>query len=300
MYLSLPLVEREERVLTVTLVFEDAQRIPVTYGVAVHKHMGTVRNLKENLAKLSGTNDAHLHLYEVFAHRFHKRFQDDSPVSDIYDGDTLVAYELAPSAQPKDDMIVGVVHRYQKQTAYNNYYASSSRFTTELFGTPLLLRLSATHTTAADLSRAILARLEPRSLVHRSSENDENVDDALESAYHRNLSNKAGAAADVVSAAEPLFDIGRCNMYATTIMQRFDVGDPHPLDLNPKREPEVFVCTDWDEDQLGEFSTKGDAACVDDPSVPTKLKKKTEDRISLYDCLALFQRREKLNVQNMW
>lgn len=87
-YLSLPLPVKKERSIEVFLVRLDPELKPIKYRVIVSKS-GTIQELTEVLSKLSGVEADHMVVTDVYQHRFHQTFSNDSSLSQITERDAI-------------------------------------------------------------------------------------------------------------------------------------------------------------------------------------------------------------------
>ncbi|KAI7818214.1 hypothetical protein BC939DRAFT_480534 [Gamsiella multidivaricata] len=110
MYLSLPLPINKKWTGTVTYVPYDPREPLVDIRLQLPKG-STLKQLKEKVAELMGTQARHLYSAEIFSHRIYKTHENSDAVDELSDTDKNFVYELPiPDFTTASDNIVFPVH----------------------------------------------------------------------------------------------------------------------------------------------------------------------------------------------
>ena len=139
MFLSVPLPDKEMKLVKITVVWSDASKTPTQYGVSVPKRSGNMKQVLQALEKLSGVKADRFIVADVVRGYIHRFLAEEDGVANIYEYDDIRAFECTPSATPDDDLVIFVYNRYKKSYSYN-YSGTSSYYYLE--GIPHAIRVS--------------------------------------------------------------------------------------------------------------------------------------------------------------
>ena len=154
MFLSVPLPDKEMKLVKITVVWSDVNKTPTQYGVSVPKQSGSMKQVLQSLEKLSGVKADRFIVADVVRGYIHRFLTEEDGVANIYEYDDIRAYECTPSATPEDDLVIFVYNRYKKAYTYN--YSGASAFY-YLEGIPHAIRVSKSKLTYDILFQTALA-----------------------------------------------------------------------------------------------------------------------------------------------
>lgn len=167
MFLSLPLVQEQERYHEVTLIRENDPDTPVKYGISVPK-CSTILHLKEALGEKCNISPERLVLADIDRHRILNILADNRPFDQAIGSlDVTIAYEVAA---PKPGLISArIVHRKEKKRVY-------SRDRLELFGVPFIIFFTPKEITGKQLYNMVWNCVKRFILTKSEVENVESMD----------------------------------------------------------------------------------------------------------------------------
>ncbi|KAF8906237.1 hypothetical protein CPB84DRAFT_1844494 [Gymnopilus junonius] len=146
MYLTLPLPVQKKWKHNIYYIPWDLEKPHVKVPVEINRD-SSFKDLRAILGRWMGAPPENLLTLEIFNHRFYKNLNDNLPVGDMSDGDTIVCFELPCNARqnraykknPNDPFIVPV-YLSDAKPAFRSTYASS-RPSPILFGYPMVVAI---------------------------------------------------------------------------------------------------------------------------------------------------------------
>lgn len=145
MYLSLPLPITKKWEGSVTYVPYDPTHPLVQVKLQLPKG-STIKQLREKVADLVGTQGGQLFVAEVFNSRFYKTFESSDAVEEIGDNDKIYVYELPiQDFLNSPDHVVFPVHNLMEPASH---YATNSRVSA--FGHPMMVCVAKEDTKGLD------------------------------------------------------------------------------------------------------------------------------------------------------
>lgn len=113
MYLSLPLPQTTTRNISLTVAFLDPAKRLTKYVVAAPKR-GTISELKQALGEMCGIPATSFVVADVYHSNFFKVFLDNDRIEMIQDRDLIHAYEITPSTEGDERIILQILHRKEE------------------------------------------------------------------------------------------------------------------------------------------------------------------------------------------
>lgn len=291
MYLSLPLPSRMTRSMTVTVVGTDGNSKPLPYTVTVPKNGKCVDLVQALSTACSLEVDETLLMVEIYNNHIIRYLEEPGDLlSLIRDGDRLVAYRL-----PKDIEKVPLI-LFMHQRLEEQYFCGKLTSSWKEFAIPLVTRLG-DHNNGSEICELYLRLLNPFLLPAKSTvKNSDTIEDTA-TGETRNMEEAISTDAkgfDSHSDAELQFYL--TDDKGSVKDSKILMNDPLKLTGLTKRL-NVLVC--WSDKKIKQYDISPLS------SLPEIFKssffvKRSEESVSLYNCLEAFLKEEPLGPEDMW
>lgn len=269
-YLSVPLPQRKDRMLPLTLLYRNPSRPPTQFKVMVPKS-GTVGDLAESLSKLSGLPANRLVIYDLYNYKIFKVFEADQSLSSITDRDDVYVCEVEHPIDSKDFHLVQVFHRVEDKLSLNG------------FGVPIVLSLPKREFTYEELSgwvtSAIQRWLDQPGENWWKGDNDSTSDSGMDDNGEENE-----------VSPPPLFRLCQTNSFNSTTVKDLKPGDVYPADFDLS-----YIGVDWHQRAQKFYRTIEPVADVSVSAAKDKQK-----GCGLLDCFDLYTTTEQLGQDDAW
>lgn len=90
------------RTLEIIVFTQDYSKLPIKYAIQAPK-FGTIAQLSDEIARVSGTKSRYLYICDVYSYRFFKHFKRDDEISSISDRDVIFAIEGSVPLKAKNE-----------------------------------------------------------------------------------------------------------------------------------------------------------------------------------------------------
>ncbi|CAH1793607.1 unnamed protein product [Owenia fusiformis] len=271
---SLPIPQKINRALFVTVVYLDARPQQVRVGLSMPVH-STVKDLRKRLAEEAGVPTKQVILTEIYYNGFHRTFSDDQSISAIQESDNIYAIETPPPfKESKTDYLQP---EYITLLLLNKTGSASEG---RRFGCPMVLQI-------------------PRDSTFREIQHDvlHNMKDSLKEGIITQVS--------VIVFRLRLLDglPGKCNLptdldhplYMPTVDRALSVQKP---DSGPAH---VKLIVEWDSVTKQNMVASGDESIEQEESVSrVKLDQQQPVIGSLDECFNLYTQAEQLGAEDAW
>eukprot|EP00042_Codosiga_hollandica_P038991 m.323626 g.323626 ORF g.323626 m.323626 type:complete len:1018 (-) comp55529_c0_seq4:116-3169(-) len=284
MFLPLPIPDKETTKLSITLMWADPKKLPMTYDLVLPKRSASVLQVKEAIAARSEVPASRLYLVEVFHGNVHRVYTNTDGISDIRLDDDLRAFEQLPSATPEDDKFIVVTHRSTRH--YGGLYPTTY-YTAD--GLPRLVRLSkaalsvehvlfcAFNAFRRALPQSILDVLDSEAAQAAAAIDLSALPDSVQRAFTLSLANQSGTS----------------SLGSLTLELLKSLVDAAHMS---------FIAIDWASDALllQSYRAHSDIRESERAAPTTQSAASSSSVVTLDDCFDIFSRPEVLGETNKW
>ncbi|KDR80672.1 hypothetical protein GALMADRAFT_241045 [Galerina marginata CBS 339.88] len=173
MYLTLPLPVQKKWKHSIYYIPWDLEKPHVKVPVEISRD-ASFKDLRILLGRWMGAPPENLLTMEIFSHRFYKTLDDNVPVGDMGDNDTIVCFELPCNArqsrtykkQPEDPIIIPVYLCDARTPIRSSYFTNSRSSTPSLFGYPMVIAIERDQATDVNTMYDIVATRLQRWTAH--------------------------------------------------------------------------------------------------------------------------------------
>ncbi|BES88324.1 unnamed protein product [Nesidiocoris tenuis] len=284
--LSLPLPQKKDRVITITLVPSDSQRPILKLKLDVPRQ-GIVSDLyNHKIVKLSERTSASRSylVVEMSRNHIHKCYSDDDNLDNIHDQDNIFVFELPTGGanMTRDRPMMLPVYFWEVNE-------NSERFdNNQLFGIPFFFVLPNEKISESELRTKLLEPIEQRFTVRllpkdNSSQDPDQIDRAMKDSWFL-IYSKDGASREMPTLID---------FQTSSIDLKEHLGlEDDSFSLFSGRKTLILGFTK---------ELRRDVYVEKKISPPMNSWKNSEDRvINVYDCLTLFTTCEKLGADDAW
>lgn len=291
MYLSVPLPSEKYKTLTINYCAWDSKIQPTTYGLKVLKN-GSVKNLKQALAKEVNVPASELHVSDVWKHKQHKEFTSNDDITDIRDNDEVWAYHVPQAVIPTKtkDEDQKTQQQQEPEPGYNPptkpvtcelvmQYDDPSSYSynkTKAVGIPLFVSLPKTGLTTKEVYEIVASRVD--SFIVPEANSEEEPPFTISFKHEHSWKNH-----EELPRNEEQFN---CKQGVKFYIHWADI-DNYNSKLFEDPVKDKSAPTESDDDGGGGYGWK-------------QRQRKREKAVKLDSCLDAFTEQEVLNEENAW